>query len=93
MYWAFVGHIDVIFYTGQSAQLAFDNNAALVGIVYDPAGQLDVFFKRKVRTVDHNGGKSAIDAGFADFKGVAMVKMHCDGQIGIFDSASMSFIR
>ncbi len=37
-----------------------------------------------MRTVDHNGSKSAVDTGFADLKISAVVKMKCNWKVWSF---------
>ncbi|MPN50797.1 hypothetical protein SDC9_198436 [bioreactor metagenome] len=50
-------------------------------ILYDLTGELDVLFITVVRTVDHDGGESAVDAALAEFERIAMVEMDADGQV------------
>ena len=77
--------VDRVFDTGQLAQLALDDYAALMRIFDDAARQLDIVPKRMLGTVDHDGGKAAVDAGFADFKILAVVEVDANRQIGVLN--------
>ena len=80
------GNVDGIFDTGKTAEFAFDNYAVIVSIFNDLLGKFDVFFEREVGAVDHNGGEAAVDAGFAELEGIAVVEMETYGKPGILDS-------
>ena len=38
-----------------------------------------------MRAVDHDGGEAAVDAGLAEFEVGAVVEMHADGDVGVFE--------
>ena len=44
-----------------------------------------------MRTVNHNGGKTAVNAGLADFKAVAVVKMNANRKAGVLESGLDEF--
>ena len=69
---------NVIFNTCENAEFAFYNNAASVCVFNDLLGESDVVLEGVVRTVDHNGGETAVDAGFADFEICAVVKVESE---------------
>ena len=75
--------IDGVLDAGQLAQLALYHDAALVGVFHHLAGHGDVFFKVQLGTVDHHGGKTAVDAVLADLEAVAVIEVQRDGNIGI----------
>ena len=79
------GNVDVVLNALEPAEFALDYNVVIVRVFNDLAGECDIVFKRMMRAVDHNGGKAAVDAAFAQFKGVAVVKMHTDRKIGLDD--------
>ena len=80
----FRADVDVIFNTGKLAEFAFHDNAAGMRIVHDLFGQGNVFFIRQVATVDHDGSKAAVDAGFAGLKIRAVVQVQRNRQTGFF---------
>ena len=82
-----VGRGDVyrVLYAGKPAELTLDNDASCVRVVDYLLGESDVVLERMMAAVDHDGGESAVDAGFAKLKSVAVVEMHADGQPRILD--------
>ncbi|MPN20702.1 hypothetical protein SDC9_168081 [bioreactor metagenome] len=75
------GNLHVILNAFETAEFAFHNHAVVVRILNNLTGELHVLFVAVVRSVDHDGGETAVDAAFAEFKGVAVVKVDADGQI------------
>ena len=73
---AFFGR-NIVFNAGQNAQLAFNRNIVflLVRVIAYFFCQFYVFFIGQRRTVDHNGRKSHLNAGFAQFKRIAVVQV------------------
>ena len=71
---------------GKRAQLGLDDDAVIMSILHDLTGQGDVIFKALGRGVDHNGGKAAVNAGFAELEGIAVVKMKGNGNLRVFDN-------
>ena len=69
---------DIIFHTGENAQLTFDGDVELVGIFHDLAGLSDIFFEREVRTVDHNGAETEVDAALAGLEVRTMIQVQND---------------
>ena len=84
-------YLNGVFDTGKAAEFCFYNNAFIVCVINYPFGQFDVFFKRVLAAVNHNGSEASVNAGFADFKIFAMVKMQADWQTGIFNSCFDKF--
>ena len=82
-------HSDLILHAGQSAQLRLDHHAVIVGVLHDLAGQGDIFLKRLGGGVDHDGGKAAVDAVLAQLKGIAVVQMQRNGDLGILDNGGL----
>ena len=69
------------------AELGLYHNTVGVGILNYLAGDLDVLFKGLGGSIDHNGGKTAVNAALAGLKAVAMVQMQSDGQTGLDHSS------
>ena len=63
----------------QHAQLTLDGDTALVGVLDDLAGQLDVVLIRKGRAVDHDRGVAARDGGLDAVHVLAVVEVEHDG--------------
>ena len=57
----------------------------VVRIFDNLAGDADVLLKGFAALVNHDGGKAAVDAAFAQLKAVAMVQMEADGETGLDD--------
>lgn len=81
--------VDIVLNAGQGTQFCFDYNAVVMGVFYDLLGHGDILFKGERGTVDHNGGKSAVDTRFTGFEIRAVVQMECDGQVGIFNNRGL----
>ncbi len=64
-----------------------------MGVFYDLAGLAHIFFIRQGGTVKHNGGESAVDTLFADFKRVAVVQMQGNGKVGDFQCGFDEFYQ
>ena len=77
------GNLDLVLNAGQGAQLSLDHNAVVMGILHHLTGDGDVLLKGLGGSVDHNGGKAVVDAGFAGLKGVAVIQVQADGQAGL----------
>ena len=76
-------NVDFIFNACKCSKFGFNNNAVIMSIFYNLFGQGNIFLKRLGGGVDHNRSKSAVDAGFAEFKRVTVVEMECDGNFGV----------
>ena len=85
-----IGYVDCILDTSQSSKLCLYHNASLMGILYDFLRQLDVGLEIVMRTVDHNGSKSAVDTGFADLEISAVIQMKRDGKVRSFHKNSLN---
>ena len=82
------GNVDFVLDAGQGAQLSFDGDTALVSVLNDLTGDLDVLFEGLGGSVDHDGGEAAVDAGLAGLEAVAVVQVQSDGDFGAFDHSS-----
>ena len=67
-------------------ELGLDDYAAFVRVLDDFFRQGDIFLPGLGRSVDHYGGKSAVDGRLADFEIGAVVEVHDDGNICRFHS-------
>ena len=83
------GDLHIILDAGQSAQLGLHDDAVVVGVLHDLAGDLDVLGKGLGGSVDHNGGKAAVDAGLAGLKVGAVIQVQGDGDIGALDDGGL----
>ena len=75
--------IDSVLDARQLAQLTLNHDAAVMGIFHDLAGHGNILLKAQLGAVDHDGGKTAVDAVLADLEAVAVIEMQGDGNIGI----------
>ena len=80
--------LDLVLDSGKRSQLCLDDDTVVVCILDDLTGKSDVVLKRLRGSVDHNGGKAAVDAGLTKLKAVAVVKMKRNGQT-CFDNSSL----
>jgi len=78
---------DIILNTGQRAQLSLDDDAVIVGVLNDLLGDLNILSERLGGSIDHDGGKAAVNAGLASLKAVAVIQMQTDGQASLDDSS------
>ena len=83
------GDVDLIFYAGQGAQLRFDHHAFVMGVLHDFFSQLDVLRKRLGGSVNHDGGESVVNAGLAGLKGISVVQMQHNGDLGAFNDGGL----
>ena len=60
-----------------------------MGILNDLLGQGDVLLEGLGGGVDHNGGKTAVNAALAQLEAVTMVQVQRDGDFGIFNDGSL----
>ena len=74
-------YIDSILDTSQSSKLCLYNDTSLMRILHDFLGQFDVGLEVMMRTIDHNGSKSAVDTGLADLEISTMVQMKSDRKV------------
>ena len=74
---------DFILNTCERSELSLDDNAVIVSIFNNLTRQRDVVFKGFGGSINHNRSKSAVNAGFAELKRVAVVKMKSNGNFGI----------
>ena len=81
--------IDLVLNAGQRAQLSLNNDTVVMSVLNDLLGDLNVLLEGLGRGVDHDGGKTAIDAGLAGFEAIAMVQVQDDGDIGALNDSSL----
>ena len=81
--------VHLVLHAGQRAELSLDDDAVIVGVLDDLARQGDVVLEALGGSVDHNGGKAAVDAGFAELEGIAVVKMQRNGDLRILDDGRL----
>ena len=80
---------DLVLDAGQGAELAFDDDAVVMGILDDLAGQGDVVLEAVGGAVDHDGGEAAVDAALAGLEVGAVIQMQDDGDIRVLDDGSL----
>ena len=61
-----------------------------MGVLDDLLGDLDVLGKGLAGSVDHDGGKAAVDAGLAGLEVGAVVQMQNDGDLGALDDSGLN---
>jgi len=83
-------NLNFILDAGKSAELAFNNYAVVVCVFNYLSGNLDIFLKGKVGTVDHNGSKATVDASLAGFKVRTVVKVKYYGDVGAFMNSRLN---
>ena len=76
-------NVNVVLHAGERTQLRLDDDAVVVRVLNDLAGESDVVLKGLAAAVDHDGGEAAVDAALAKLKAVAVVKMQCDRKSGL----------
>ena len=77
-------HADFVFHAGELTQFAFNGDAACMCIIHHFFGNRHVFLIIEMGTVDHNGGKAAVNALLAQLKAGAVIKMQRNRQAGFF---------
>ena len=75
--------LHVVLDAGQGAKFCLNHHALVMGILGDFLRQGDVLLEGLGRAVDHDGGESAVDAGFADLKICTVVQMQGNGKLRI----------
>ena len=85
----FSGDVHFVLYAGQRAQLGLYHHAMVMGVLHHLAGDLNVLRKRLGGSVDHYGGETAVDAGLAGFKAVAVIQVQRDGDLGALNDGSL----
>ena len=75
-----------VFDAGESAEFAFDHNAVVMCVFNNLFGEFDIVRKGMSGTVDHNGSKASVDAGFASFEVGTMVEVKNDRDFRAFDN-------
>ena len=83
------GDLHFVLDAGQRAELRLDDDAAVMRVLNDLLGDLDVLCERLGGGVDHNGGEAAVDAGLAGLEVGAVVQMQNDGDIGAANYGSL----
>ncbi len=83
------GDLHFVFDAGQRAEFRLDDDTVVMCVLNDLLGDLDVLCERLGGSVDHNGGKAAVDAGLAGLEVGAVVQMQNDGDIGAANYGSL----
>ena len=74
---------------GQGAQLSLYHHAVSVCIFNHLLGQGDVVLEALGGSIDHDGSETAVDTILAQLKGVAVIQMKGDGDVGMLDHGSL----
>ena len=74
---------DLVLNAGQGAELSLNHDAVVMCIFHNLLGQGDVLIKGLGGGIDHDGGEAAVDAGFAQLEGIAVVQVQRDGDLGV----------
>ena len=80
-----MGNLNLVLYSGEGTELCLNDDAVVMCIFNNLLGQSNILLEGLGGSVYHNGGKSAVNAGLAQLKAVAVVKMQCDGKPGLDD--------
>ena len=72
-----------IFHAGQRAEFCFDHNTVIMRIFNNFTGEGNIFFIGLGRSVDHNGGETAVNTALAELEAVTVVQMQSDRDFGI----------
>ena len=83
------GDLDLVFNAGEGAELCFDDDAVVMRVLDNLLGDLDVLGKGLGGSVDHDGGKAAVDASLAGLKVGTMVQMQNDGDLGALNDSRL----
>ena len=75
--------VDVVLHARKRAELGLDDDAVVVRVFDDLAGEGDVVLEGLAAAVDHDGGEAAVDAALAKLKAVAVVQMQGDRKTGL----------
>ena len=77
----------------QMAEFGFHHAIVFVGVFHDFLGDFDVFLERLVAGVNHHAGETFVNALLAQFKRVAVVQMHGNGDGGQADGRLDEFFE
>ena len=80
-------NLNIIFDTSQFTQLSFYANAMFMSVSNNFLRTFDVLFEIIVRTIEHYGSETVIDASFAGFEICAMVEVQSNGNVVNFQSS------
>ena len=83
------GDIDLVLHAGQSAQLSLHHHAMVVGVFNNLLGDLNILGKGLGGGVDHDGGKTAVNATLAGLKTIAMVQMEDNRNLRTLNDSSL----
>ena len=76
--------------TCECSELSLNNYAVSVSIFNYLLGKSDVVLERLGGSVDHNGCETTVDAGFAEFKRITVVKVQSDRDLRILSYSSLN---
>ena len=71
-------------------KFCFNNYALCMSIVTDFLSHSNIYFIRFCGSINHNRGKSAVDAALAELEAVAVVKVKSNRDIGILDNSCLN---
>ena len=74
---------DIVLHARERAELGLDDDAVVVRILDDLAGESDIVLEGLAAAVDHDGGEAAVNAALAELKAVAVVEMQGDRKAGL----------
>ena len=74
---------NLIFHAGESTEFSFDHDTMIMCVLNDLTGEGDILFERLGGSVDHDRGETAVDAALAQFKGVTMIQVQRDRDLGV----------
>ncbi len=83
------GDVDLVLHAGERTKLGLHDDAVVVGVLDDLAGDGDVLGEGLGAGVDHDGGEAAVDAGLAGLKIRAVVQVQGDGDVGALDDGGL----
>ena len=76
---------NVVLNACKNTELALNDNAVSMSVFNNLLGKCDVVLKAVMRAIDHNGGEAAVNAGFADIKICAVVKVKSKINAAVFN--------
>ena len=80
-----------VFNTSKNTEFCFYCYIELVSVVNNLLRKSDVFFERKVRSVDHHRAKAHVDAALASFEAITVVEVKYDFRMCATKFLSVSY--
>ena len=78
-------NLDIVFNARKLSKFRFNHNAVCVCVFHNLFREADIFFKRMLGTVDHNGSETIVYAFLADVEVLAVVEVKRDVKTRIED--------